>query len=689
MSGKWTYVCAVVAVVCFSVPVAGWTKTIELYVATDGRDTNPGTKEKPLRSLEAARDAVRRLKKTAIPDGGFTVWLRGGIYYRTDTFELTAEDSGTANSPVVYRAYPSEQVRLVGSREIPRQWFKPVTDKATLARLDPAVGGKVLQVDLKGHQIPDYKPFGLEGTMELYCGGKRMQLARWPNDGFALAVRDKPHATKRLALKFAGKPPRPWKQVDQILLHGYWFVDYKDDVVRLERIDREKRQITLVGGIGEGNEKPRRFYALNILEELDKPGEWYIDRERGILYFLPPADFSQSRVMVSILKKALVLLRGASYVTLRGFTLEMVRGQAVVMGGGSHNRLAGCTIRNAGQAVVLAGGTNNGVLGCDLHDLGSSGVTVSGGDRTKLTPAGLYVVNSHIHHIGRLGRAYRPAVRLNGVGIRVANNLIHDAPHSAILYQGNDHVIELNEIHDVVLETSDSGVLYTGFDWASRGNVVRHNFMHHIPHMPDGYTRVVYLDDAHCSTETFGNVFYKTHQTVWIGGGRDNPVENNVFIDCQQPVSIDNRGLRWTFLKPDGDITTSSMYEKLSPLNYKKPPWSTRYPKLARILDEHPRAPLGNTLRRNVSVRSNWRDPEKWCREHSPKQIAQKYMQIEKNYATEKDPGFVDAKKMNFQLRDDSIVYKKIPGFKKIPFNKIGLYRDEYRATWPVRHGRE
>ncbi|MCX7425410.1 MAG: right-handed parallel beta-helix repeat-containing protein [Planctomycetia bacterium] len=685
MLERWSCLCAAAAAVCLWVPATGSGKTIELYVATDGRDTNPATKEAPLQSLEAARDAVRRLKRSEAPDGGITVWVRGGVYPRADTFELTAEDSGTAPSPVAYRAYPTEQVRLVGGREIPREWFQPVIDEPTLARLDEAVRGKVLQADLKGHGILDYGPPGLEGTMELFCGATRMPLARWPNDGWALAVRDEPSTSKLFTVKFEGNGPKRWSRMDQVLLHGYWQVDYSDGVINAKEagIDLEKRKITL--SVPEDNDKPRRFYALNVLEEIDKPGEWYLDRERGVLYFLPPPEFPESRVMVSLLKEPLVVLREASFVTLRGLTLEMVRGQAVVIQGGTHNQVAGCTIRNtAADAVALSGGTDNGILGCDIHDVGSTAIVLAGGDRATLTPAGLYVVNSHIHHFARLGRGYRPAVRMEGVGQRIAHNLIHDAPHAAILYSGNDHLIELNEIHDVVLETSDAGVLYTGYDWTARGNVVRHNFMHHVPHIPGGYTRVVYLDDGHCSTETFGNVFYKTHETVWIGGGRDNAVENNIFIECEVPVGLDNRGLRWTFLNPDGDITATDMYKKLAAFDYKNPPWSTRYPKLARILDEQPRAPLGNTLRRNVSVRSNWRDPEKVCRETSPKQIDEKYMVIEDNYVTQEDPGFVDAANMNFQLRDDSIVYKQIPGFQKIPFADIGPYPDEYRATWPI-----
>ncbi len=662
-------------------------KNIELYIATDGSDDNPGTKEKTLRSLEGARDTIRGLKKSGASNGGFTVFLRGGIYYRENTFELTTEDSGMEETPIVYRAYGNEQVRLVGGREIKREWFQSVVDAEVIARLPEAARGKVFQVNLKAHEISDYGNFGLESGLELFCNGRRMQLARWPNEGWALSCRDELHQKTELTFTFesSGDPPNRWSNVEEVLLHGYWRYDYQDMVFKPESIDTEKREITLDSDVGTGPEDGRRFYALNLLEELDEPGEWYLDRKKGVLYFLPPEDFQEGLVLVSILEEPLVALRETSYVTMRGLTLEATRGTAVMVQGGTHNLVAGCIIRNIGtKGVILAGGKKNGVVGCDIYDLGSAAIEMSGGDRKTLTPAENYVVNNHIHHYARRGRSYRPAVRIDGVGNRVAHNLIHDAPHSAILYHGNDHVIEFNEFHDVVLETSDAGVLYSGYDWTFRGNVVRYNFFHHIPHILDGYTRVVYMDDAHCSTETFGNVFYKTHQSVWIGGGRDNIVENNIFIECEQPVNIDNRGLRWTFLNPDGNILDTGMYKKLTAVDYDKPPWSIRYPKLARILEEDPRAPLGNTLENNVSYRSGWQDPEKVCRATSERHIDKKYMKIADNFVTEEDPGFVDVTHMNFQLRDDSVVYQKIPGFKKIPFGEIGLYQDEYRVTWPV-----
>jgi hypothetical protein len=203
-----------------------------------------------------------------------------------------------------------------------------------------------------------------------------------------------------------------------------------------------------------------------------------------------------------------------------------------------------------------------------------------------------------------------------------------------------------------------------------------------VPERPYPGVVAVYMDNCACSADIIGNVFYRLSQGVLIGGGRDNLIENNLFIECQVPVQMDNRGLRWEtrwgHFRPNGP-----MYEPLKQFKHDQPPWSTRYPKLARILDESPQAPLGNTLERNVSVRSGWRDPEAHCRKNFKVHIDKRYMTIKDNYVTDQDPGFINAANMNFRLKDDSIIYRKVPGFQKIPFDQIGLYRNEFRTTRP------
>jgi len=651
---------------------------LDFYVSTTGSDKNSGTKEKPFATLERARDAVRSLKEAGpLPSGGLTIWVRGGQYVISKTFKLTSQDSGTKEAPVVYRACEGEEIRLTGGRVV--SGFKPIDDPAVLSRIQEECRDNVLQVDLKAQGITDFGNITSRGFgrpmrpagLELFFQDRPMQLARWPNRGWA-RIAGVPAGKQGGKFTYDGDRPKRWVHSDDVWVHGYWTWDWAESYEKVKAIDTSKREIITHEPHGVyGYSVGKRYYALNILEELDEPGEWYLDRKTGVLYFWPPAPLDAATAHVSILEKPMVSLENVSYVTLRDLTLEITRGTAVEVIGGDHNFIAGCTLRNIGNAAVsIRGGKENGVIGCDIYQTGDGGIRLRGGDRRTLTPAGHFAVNNHIYDFSRWVRTYRPAVSVGGVGNRVAHNLIHDAPHSAILLGGNEHVIEFNHIHHVCMETSDAGAFYMGRDFTARGNIVRHNFFHHLG---KGSVQAIYLDDCASGTTVYGNVCCKAGRGLLLGGGRDNTIENNIFVECRPAIHIDGRGLGWAKFWFDGSDCT--LMDRLKAMNHTKPPYSVRYPELVTLLDDEPAVPKGNRILRNIRVGGRWLDLLNG--------LTDKIIKIENNL-TEGDPGFVAPEKLDFRLKDNSPAFKL--GFKQIPVKKIGLCKDEYRTTLPTAH---
>ncbi|MGB2824993.1 MAG: phage tail protein, partial [Phycisphaerae bacterium] len=250
-----------------------------LHVAPDGSDDAPGTRQAPLATLEGAREAIRRMKKAGpLPEGGVTVELRGGVYERKAAFALTAADSGTAEAPIVYRARAGEEVRIVGGKVL--TGFRPVTEAAELARLDEKARGKVLRADLKGAGIADFGKLTRRGFgeptrpahMELFFGDRPMTLARWPNEGY-VRIASLPGGTASREFGYTGDRPGRWAGEPDVWVYGYWYHDWADTYMKVERIDAARRTITTREprhryGLRKGN----RWRALNVLVELDSPG---------------------------------------------------------------------------------------------------------------------------------------------------------------------------------------------------------------------------------------------------------------------------------------------------------------------------------------------------------------------------------------------------------------------------------
>jgi hypothetical protein len=297
---------------------------------------------------------------------------------------------------------------------------------------------------------------------------------------------------------------------------------------------------------------------------------------------------------------------------------------------------------------------------------------MGGGDRVTLTPAQLNAENNHIYNYGRFARMYSAGFWVSGVGNRVAHNLIDNGPHTAIFFGGNDHLIEYNEIHSVCYESNDAGAIYAGRDWTMRGTIIRYNYLHHINGFEGRGCVGVYLDDMYCGTTIFGNVCYKVTSAAFIGGGRDNLVENNVFVDCNPAVHVDARAMNWASYHAQGWIEEGRQKGTHLDIEFMKPPYTDRYPELLKLLDDDPAAPHGNIVARNICVGGRWEDIEG---------VAKPMVKQEDNLLNA-DPRFVDPARLNFQLRDSSPAFAL--GFQRLPVERIGLFNDGRRASWPV-----
>lgn len=691
-----------------------------IYVSVSGKDTNDGTAKNPFATIQRARDEIRRMKtEKGLPPGGVAVNIRQGEYLVEDTVVFTREDSGTEESPVVYMSHPGETARIIGGKKV--SGFRPVEDKEVLDKLPAESRGKVLVADLRGQGINEYGELKNRGTgadqpgaMELIYDGKAMQMARWPNEGFTRVAslvnprgdytfRDEPYQKGKF--KYSGIRPERWTGENDAWIRGYLGpkVPYVINHLRITGIDTREKIIYLAEDprwentkdpayVGNRISRGTGFFAYNLLSEIDEPGEYYIDRKNGKLYFWPPGEISDNAI-VTILDKPVMETNDASHMVFYRLVFEGTWRDGVIISGGDNNLLAGCTVRNTGQdGIYIQSGWGHSVAGCDIYDLGEGALVLADNsdysygharaveNRRKLIPNGFRIENNHIYRVNRLDGS-STAISIRGIGQRISHNIITDSNHSAISITCNNHVIEYNEIHDVVAHSKELGAVYTwdlGQPMTFRGNILKNNFIHHItghysPNDTHG-VRAVHIDGLSSNLTLSGNVFFRTSGIS--SSAPDCRFENNIFVDCFPGISQGNRS---SIMESDGKLNSRGyrLIEVLEKFEYRLPPWSERYPQLAKILNEDKR-PLGwprnITISRNVSMGGPFAIYASGVR--SGNDIS--------NNIDETDPLFYNIKKMDFRLRSGSPVYGQA-GFEPIPFENIGLYNDELRATWPVK----
>lgn len=653
----------------------------EFHVAPTGDDTNPGTAEKPFRTLQRTRDA-------ALANKGATVRLAPGTYRQSRTLELDERDSGT-------RYIGGSKASITGGIEIPSSAVKPVSDPTILNRLLPDVRGQVLEIDLHALGITDFGGIGPRGfghpylpaPVELFVDEEPLLLSRWPKRGQPgepigkvlddgtnnLARGERPHGG---TFKYATDRPARWTHAEDVWITGFFFNGYADDTLKVKSFDVTNKTLTTVQRhwYGFNSGKPwNRWFALNLLEEIAQPGEYAVDPKTGKLYFLPPAgkDIAKCRLEVSVLQEPLVAIKGATNVVFDGIDFECSRGMGVYIEGGASNRIQNAALHNLGELAVCIGlavdldrktispaggqwrtsgdplfnrngGTGHGIVNCKIYNVGAGGISLGGGDRRSLTAAGNFVENCEIHHFNRWDRTYRGAINIDGVGNIIRRCHIHDCPGCAIYLHGNEHLIEYNEIHRALMEGDDMGAFYMGRDPTERGTIIRYNYWHDLALAHA--THCLYFDDSGGdSAKVYGNIFRKAGSlsTVNINGGSDILVTNNIFLDCKKPIRMGHGGNEWR--------TKQGRFETLiKNIGCDQSPWRERYPELRGYLAARSQMPRGNLFSKNLLVNS--------------KLTEEKGVTAVNNRSVTQDPGMKDV---------------GIPGFEPIPFEKMQHAKDK------------
>ncbi len=669
-----------------------------VFVATNGRDDAEGTIDAPLATLQAAQQKVRDMKASGAYPHGITVFVRGGVYNISKPLILTEEDSGTANAPIVWRQYENETVTFTGGITVAGSKFQKVTDKAILERVvDKSAHDSLYSLNLKQYGIDDpgepylFGSYGYNSSvtslglatkpeapaMEVMFNSKPMTPARYPNDGYMTVERvvepgwdyDKPDAYPKgtpFKIQVSDDRLKYWTKApeDSIMMFGFWKWEWADQTIPLHKIDAANKQITSKwhSVFSVAPEKP--FYVTNLIEELDKPGEYYIDNVNSILYINPPSDLKSAEITMSVLEEVLFQIDGADYVTFKGLDVKGARNSAYVIHKGNYNKIVDCEISYTAMYAVIMYGSHNGIVDSYIHDV-DGGVRLFGGDIATLTKAENYCVNNHFENFARLTKAYKPAVSIDGIGNLAAHNEMHGSTHQAVAFGGQLNKIMYNNIYDVMSETDDAGAIYGGLAWHTRGHDIKYNYIHDIKNAGSGGVGLyaIYGDGGQCELYICGNVIENiAGGAVLVNGGWDNIVLNNYMIDCETGIDV-------SAIMSGVDIAGfyKHHYPRLQEVEkyiMDSPQWKEIFPTFFRMMavsDVEKSIPTYNVLANNIAVGGSV------CTARSYQNAT-----VEQNIAVTGDPGFKDKKNRDYNIKEDSQLFNQMPGFKAVPFTRMG-----------------
>lgn len=436
-------------------------------------------------------------------------------------------------------------------------------------RFAESARSKILVCDLKENGISDFGKMANRGYQvadkmapwtDLYIDGIAQTIARWPNEkedplnfgevipGPKAVFEGRIKRSDSGTFRYDFDRPDRWQISDEPGENDIWATGLFQWVWagcnrKVLNIDRKNHLITV-----DYNDVSGRFhyYFRNILEELDVPGEFYIDRKEGLLYFYPPAGFDPQKSLVEfpVFSDSFVQLKNTEKVIFRDLIFSGTRGTAFL---GEHCKncyLDHCTIEEAGvHALIMNKSSFSGVFHSTLEKLGGCGVRFEGGNRQKFEQSGLMVHDTRIATFCQVDRAYAAAVQTAGCGMVATNNLIYDSPHHAFNTDGSDQYCARNEVHSVVYEYSDQSGIDIFCDPMYRGIVIEKNFWHHIgSSLALSGQAGIRLDDAISGVVMKDNIFYRSSggdmSGIQIHGGKDNLCIGNLFVNCYRSFSF-------------------------------------------------------------------------------------------------------------------------------------------------------
>ncbi len=673
-----------------------------VYMSVSGADIGKATPKNPVKDMYSAIEGIKKRIELYGNQYIVNVFVEGGIYRIEDTIKFKEEIFGDeSHKGVVFRGYNGEAV-FSGSALLPSEMLKPVTDPLTLARIPKSARGKVAYIDLKAVGIADKFNTGQSYAPYVYVNDIMQIESRWPNDGYAKV------ASVPVLGKFTVEEEnvKNWTTATEAQVSGFMNADYERITRPITNVDADNYTVTISGTRPfQTTRSGARYFVKNLLEEVDVPGEWFVDRSAGILYFYPPYTMKDSKFEITtLIDKNMFDISNTQGISFHNITFEKVSGAAIWMPGADNICVTKCKFENITGDFAIAGHklftdttypvdniTIDGNLGWML---GRGFAILRTGDINTLEHGNSKVTNNRsmcggiIENYGTnfldIGTNYPD--REASCGWYIANNLVQDSETANSLnIPGVDILVENNEFLNIANSINDGGVVYNGRANSLYNVEVKNNYVHHLN--KDNDYVAYYNDDGYAGANWHHNIAYSVHQLAILGSGMDMNVNYNLVIDASSGAGIGSR-MHWT---ADTFGNDGALHNEVKKVISNYPAYSERFPQLVEALRRDKFfAPWNSSVYGNVGVNDKGVEAMSAqaaalseLKQYGADSILENGKTVdisELNATAEGNPGykykdeyFIDPSSQNWNINPESELAEKHPELLKIDINKIGI----------------
>lgn len=542
---------------------------------------------------EAIKNAITQISQDSLTTlEPQVIEIPGGEYRITESITLDASVSGTKYAPLTIRSSNGEEVRFIGAITVDPSEAYSVEDEAILSRVVNQNGAANLHaLDLSPYletvEKPYYKGSSLsDNPMQVYMNENALTRSRYPNDisgkGYLYSGKELSYSNYvdgPITFNYSPSDTRSqyWSDeaIKDLYVFGFLAYDWTNDQIKVASLDRENNVVTTISGTTYEPNTGSRFYFYNLLEEIDIPGESYIDTTARIIYFFPYAEETET-IYISVLEEPMLVMNNVNNVVIDGLSFLYTRARAVEGTDLDSVRFQNCTIAHCSGNAMTLSGMRITIDYCSIYDTWTGGIYISGGDRDTLTSGESVISNCTIHDVNRSGETYKPGISANSVGLQILNNCLYGNTHEMIGIGTNDVVIQYNEIYDCVTESSDMGAIYWGRNPTILGIDIGYNYFHDIGNSYGGIGQEsVYCDDGSMGPWLHDNIFYrastasaayKSHAAIYT------LMENNYILST--PSAFKNSS--WN--EPKWSVYMySEQWERIAGVAFESDAWHEQY----------------------------------------------------------------------------------------------------------------